>query len=91
MSFQLRFYSNEHYYVSLLHFSSGLHDRYKPWHVELDNWTQWQRRKENVTKKMLLGEAYDLLCSSNTVCQHQQVSTMVYTVIPAQLLQKTLN
>lgn len=40
---------------------------------------------------MLPGEAYNLLCSSNTVCQYPQVSAMMYTVLPAQLLQKPLH
>lgn len=39
---------------------------------------------------MLLGEAYNLLCSSNTLCQYQQVSVM-YTFLPTQLLQKPLH
>lgn len=49
------------------------------------------RREGKCDKKMLLREAHYLLPSSNTVCQHQQVSTMIYTVIPARLLYKTLN
>lgn len=40
---------------------------------------------------MLPGEAYNLLCSSNTVCQYLQVSAMMCTVLPAQLLQKPLH
>ena len=52
----LSLFSNEHYYISQLHFSSGLYDRSKPWHMKLDNWTHWQRRKENVTKRCCLGK-----------------------------------
>ena len=52
----LSLFSNENYYVSQLHFSSGLYDRYKPWHMKLGNWTHWQRRKENVTRRCYLGK-----------------------------------
>lgn len=43
--------------------------------------------KENVTEDASWRSTQYLL--SSTECQHQEVSTMVYTVIPTQLLQKT--
>lgn len=79
MSFQLRFYSNEYYYVSLLHFSSDLHDRYKPWHVELDNWTHWQRRKENVTKRCYLGK-HTISSAHLTQCVNTSKSQLWFTL-----------